>query len=746
VNHSLHILAKTVGFACLRWLAGWACILAAGGARAEFDAGGGRAISGNITLDASVGSIAGTSQTVSSDAIAHAGFIGQIYNVSGLLVTATPLVVPSGGSSQLTPTALLDDATRVPLSPLEVVWEAAIFPIASITPAGVATASTVTAPTHASVGARYLGFTGSAGLTVSPNLQPPVVSNLVVEVAVNTPKLITLPGHDPQGLPIAFAIVAQPGHGTLGPVLENQVSYAPATNFTGADAFSFVALNSAATSSVATVSITVAKLAQNITFDPLPDRWLGDPSFTLTATASSGLPVAFSVLSGPARLAGNLATLTGPGSVTIRASQPGNANYFAAPVCDRTFQVLAPSGNLVEIRRFPGTNIVKIGLAKFSGQGKLPAAFVSFDPAGRNGGAIARVGADLVFQPASFYAPDSFTCVVRYPSGDWVTNTVSITVMDNLAARRLWLLVEGADCVLGFAADPGLLWAIEYTTNPTSGWQVLGAATESAPGVYQFRDEALGGGRRFYRAVQSARLTQTITWDALPDKLLGDLPFPLLATASSGLEVSYSIISGPAVLAGHTITLSGEGVVKVRASQPGNSLYYAAPDREQSFNVRAPVGRLITVRRFPGTNLVKLDAIRLGGLGYSLVSADLQARNGGSISIEGSHLVYHPVSTHGADNFACVLRNSAGSNVTHTVSLSVIEEMPGRTLFVLIEAGDYVLGFSGQAGQTYIVQHSANPVSGWTSLGNAVETAPGIFQMRDIAPAESRRFYRVFAP
>jgi hypothetical protein len=64
-------------------------------------------------------------------------------------------------------------------------------------------------------------------------------------------------------------------------------------------------------------------LPQTISFPALADRTLAETPLTLAATASSGLPVSFAVVSGPATLSGNALTLTGPGTVTVAASQAG---------------------------------------------------------------------------------------------------------------------------------------------------------------------------------------------------------------------------------------------------------------------------------------------------------------------------------------------------------------------------------------------------------------------------------------
>ena len=55
----------------------------------------------------------------------------------------------------------------------------------------------------------------------------------------------------------------------------------------------------------------------------------------MAGTASSGLTVTFTIISGPATLSGNTVTITGAGMVTVEASQPGDPNYNAATLMDR---------------------------------------------------------------------------------------------------------------------------------------------------------------------------------------------------------------------------------------------------------------------------------------------------------------------------------------------------------------------------------------------------------------------------
>ena len=90
---------------------------------------------------------------------------------------------------------------------------------------------------------------------------------------------------------------------------------------------------------------SIVKLDQTITFGPLSDKTIGDAPFDVSATASSGLPVSFSIVSGPATILGNTITITGTGLVTVRANQSGNDTYNPAPNVDQTFTVNAKQTN-----------------------------------------------------------------------------------------------------------------------------------------------------------------------------------------------------------------------------------------------------------------------------------------------------------------------------------------------------------------------------------------------------------------
>ncbi len=83
---------------------------------------------------------------------------------------------------------------------------------------------------------------------------------------------------------------------------------------------------------------------QTITFPTIASQVYSGTPFTVQApaTASSGLPVTITVQSGsPATISGNTVTITGTGTVTLTATQAGNASYSAATPVTQSFTVTA---------------------------------------------------------------------------------------------------------------------------------------------------------------------------------------------------------------------------------------------------------------------------------------------------------------------------------------------------------------------------------------------------------------------
>lgn len=87
---------------------------------------------------------------------------------------------------------------------------------------------------------------------------------------------------------------------------------------------------------------------------------------------------------------------------------------------------------------------------------------------------------------------------------------------------------------------------------------------------------------------------QVINFSIIPNKIITDAPFNVVANVNSGLPISYEIVSGPATMSGTTITLNGTaGTVIVKASQAGNGSFDAAEDAYVTFQVLDPATVLV---------------------------------------------------------------------------------------------------------------------------------------------------------
>jgi uncharacterized repeat protein (TIGR03803 family) len=104
--------------------------------------------------------------------------------------------------------------------------------------------------------------------------------------------------------------------------------------------------------------LTVAKLDQTITFYPLINKLKGDAPFSLVASSSSGLTVAFAS-SDPtiASVNGTTVTIIKEGSVSITASQAGNADYKVAASVSQSLTIettFSAKGKLWGVTQYGG--------------------------------------------------------------------------------------------------------------------------------------------------------------------------------------------------------------------------------------------------------------------------------------------------------------------------------------------------------------------------------------------------------
>jgi len=130
------------------------------------DAGGSRAASAHYTHEGSLGGIAGLSTVAAPAEAVKAGYIGQLYDIAGLLLTASPTNVNEGATLQLGAAQLLDDSSTLVVPANAVAWSVLNGPLSGIDASGEGTADIVYQNTAATARGSYAGNTNQIGLLV----------------------------------------------------------------------------------------------------------------------------------------------------------------------------------------------------------------------------------------------------------------------------------------------------------------------------------------------------------------------------------------------------------------------------------------------------------------------------------------------------------------------------------------------------------------------------------------------------
>ena len=257
------------------------------------------------------------------------------------------------------------------------------------------------------------------------------------------------------------------------------------------------------TTATSTVQLTVNQATPGITFT-VPNHTYGDAPFTVAATSNSSGAITYSVVSGPVTISGSTVTLTGAGSVVLQASQVAAGNYTA------------------------GTQTAAVTVAKES-------------------------------QSITFSAPAS---PVNYGVAPI---TLSASASSGLAVA--FNVVSGPGTISG------------STLTITGAGTVVVAANQAGNTNYAAATQVT-------QSIVVNQASQTISFTAPTSPVTyGVSPITLSATSTSGLAVTFSVASGPAIVSGSTLTITGVGTVVVAANQTGNTNYSAATQETQSIVV-----------------------------------------------------------------------------------------------------------------------------------------------------------------
>jgi len=341
------------------------------------------------------------------------------------------------------------------------------------------------------------------------------------------------------------------------------------------------------------LTLTVDKAGQTISFAALANKTYGDGDFNLNATGgASGNVVTYSS-SNPlvATVSGNMVTIVGVGSTTITASQVGNANYDAAADVPQTLAV-DKAGQTISFAALANKTY---GDADFSlnatgGASGNTVTYSSSNPlvATVSGNTVTIVGAGSTTITASQLGNANYNAATDVPQSLTV-GKVGQTISFAALANKTYGDADFSLNATGGASGN----TVTYSSSNLSVATVSGN-TVTIVGAGSTTITASQVGNANYDAAADVPQTltvdkagQTISFAALISKTYGDVDFNLTATGgASGNALTYSS-SNPlvATVSGNTVTIVGAGSTTITASQVGNANYNAAADIPQTLTV-----------------------------------------------------------------------------------------------------------------------------------------------------------------
>jgi hypothetical protein len=332
---------------------------------------------------------------------------------------------------------------------------------------------------------------------------------------------------------------------------------------------------------IATQNVTVAVAAGTPTISfTVPNHTYGDAPFTVAATSNSTGALAYTVVSGPATISGSTVTLTGAGTVVLQASEAADSNYTIATQ-GVTFTVAAatPTTNFTVPNHIYGDAPFTVS-ATSNSTGAFTYTVVS-GPATISGSTVTLTGAGTVVLQESEVADSNYIAATQNVTFTVAagTPTISFAVPNHTYG----------DAPFTVSATSNSTGAFAYTV--VSGPATIAGSTVTLTGAGTVLLQASEAADANYIAEMKnatftiADVTPTIIF-TVPNHTYGDAPFTVSATSNSTGAFSYAVVSGPAKIAGSTVTLTGAGTVVLQASEAADANYIAAT-KNASFTVAA---------------------------------------------------------------------------------------------------------------------------------------------------------------
>jgi len=414
-------------------------------------------------------------------------------------------------------------------------------------------------------------------------------------------------------------------------------------------------------------SFQVMPASQTITFGTLANRTYSPNPFTVSATASSGLPVSFgSLTTAVCTVTGSSVTLVTVGACTIQASQAGNANYAAGTPVSRSFSVTQATqtitfGTLANRAYTP--TVFNISATASSG---LAVSFTSSTTAvcTVTGSSVKLVTVGTCTIQASQAGNANYSAATPVSRSFTVTQATQTITFGTLSNRAY----SPTPFNISATASSGL--PVSFASTTTAVCTVSGSAVTMVT-VGTCTIQATQAGNTNYaaatpvsRSFTISKVSQTIAFGTLSNRAYSPTPFNVSATASSGLPVSFaSTTTAVCTVSGSAVTMVTVGTCTIQASQAGNATYAAATPVSRSFTV-SKASQSITFGALGNQSLSSSPTFTVSASATSGLTVSFSSRTTTTCNVSGVTVTLRAVGT-------CTIQATQTGNATYSAATPV---------------------------------------------------------------------------
>jgi hypothetical protein len=325
----------------------------------------------------------------------------------------------------------------------------------------------------------------------------------------------------------------------------------------------------------ASVTVTVTSPTGGtpvLAFASIANATTATAPFAVSATSQSTGAVAYAIVSGPAKIAGSTMTVTGAGTVVVKATQAAAGTYTAA-TAQTSFAVAAGPSSLaitpIATRTWSSATIWVSSTT--NSPGSISYSVVS-GPATMSGSVVTLTGVGTVVLNANQAASGSFaatTATTSFVVSADTTKLTFVTVATRTYGNAPFTLkatsLSTAPVTYAVVSGPGTLSGTSVTI--TGAGTIVVSASQAASGDYSPATTTM--------SVQILPLAAKPVFTAIPAQTFGNAPFTVKATSASTAAITYAVVSGPATVSGSTVTLTAAGTVTLSATQAASGGYSA---------------------------------------------------------------------------------------------------------------------------------------------------------------------------